>query len=165
MGWYLSPDDAYLALRGLRTVSLRMAEQGRSGLEVARWLQRQPEVARVLHPALPGSPGHEHWKRDFSGANGLFGVVLRPGRPEAVHRVLDALELFGLGFSWGGFESLATYEDPQLAVRVHQPDLGGPLIRLHVGLEAPEDLIADLRQALDRYAQAESRPTAGESRS
>lgn len=154
MGWHLSPDDAWLVLRGMRTLPLRMAEQGRSGLEVARWLERQPEIARVLHPALPGSPGHDLWRRDFSGAAGLFGAVLKPGPSEAVRSVLDRLKLFGRGYSWGGFESLATYEDPQLAQRRHHADLGGPLIRLHVGLEAPADLIADLRQALDGYPHA-----------
>jgi cystathionine beta-lyase len=152
MGWYVSPDDAWLTLRGLRTLAVRMPAHEQGGLEVARWLQGQPEVARVLHPALPGSPGHEVWKRDFSGSNGLFGVVLRPGPPEAAHACLNALELFGLGFSWGGFESLATYEDPQLPIRRLQGDLGGPLLRIHVGLEAPADLIADLRRGLNAYA-------------
>ncbi len=152
MGWFVSPDDAWLALRGLRTLPVRLAEHGRNALKVARWLEAQPEVARVLYPALPGAPGHGIWKRDYSGASGLMGVVLAPGAPEAAEALLDALQLFGLGYSWGGFESLATYEDPQLDRRIHREDLGGPLIRLHIGLEAPEDLIADLRRGLDRYA-------------
>jgi cystathionine beta-lyase len=152
LGWYVSPDDAWLTLRGLRTLAVRMPAHEVGGLEVARWLQTQPEVLRVLHPALPGCPGHGVWRRDYSGANGLFGVVLRPGPAEAVHACLNTLELFGLGFSWGGFESLATYEDAQLPQRRFHAPLGGPLLRLHVGLEAPTDLIADLRQGLDAYA-------------
>jgi len=153
LGWYVSPDDAWLVLRGVRTLPLRLAEHGRSALKVAEWLERQPEVARVLYPALPSHPGHALWKRDYSGASGLMGVVLRPGPPEAAEAMLDALELFGLGYSWGGFESLATYEDRQLKRRVRQPDLGGPLIRLHIGLESPDDLIADLRRGLDVYGR------------
>lgn len=146
LGAFVSPDDAWLALRGLRTLAVRLPEHGRSGLEVARWLAGRPEVAEVLHPALPGSPDHALWRRDFTGASGLFGVVLRPGGDP--HAFLDALQLFGLGFSWGGFESLATCEDAQLAVRAAPPVLAGPLVRLHVGLESPADLIADLEQAL-----------------
>ena len=151
LGWFLSPDDAYLALRGLRTLPLRLAEQGRSALQVAEWLQQQPQVQRVLTPALPGSPHHALWRRDFAGAASLFGVVLQPGSRAEVEAFLDRLQFFGLGFSWGGFESLATYEDPQLTTRAFPPELEGPLVRLHVGLEAPEDLIADLAQALDCY--------------
>jgi cystathionine beta-lyase len=151
MGWYVSPDDAWLALRGLRTLKVRLAEHQKGALEVAEWLERQPEVARVLYPALPSSPDHALWKRDFSGASGLMGVELQPGSRQAAEAFLDALELFGLGYSWGGYESLATYEDPQLKRREHAEPRSGPLIRLHVGLEAPEDLIADLRQGLDRY--------------
>lgn len=146
LGAFVSPDDAWLALRGLRTLAVRLPEHGRSGLEVARWLAGRPEVAEVLHPALPGSPDHALWRRDFTGACGLFGVVLRPDRDP--HALLDALQLFGLGFSWGGFESLATCEDAQLAVRAAPPVLAGPLVRLHVGLESPADLIADLDRAL-----------------
>lgn len=151
-GWSVSGEDAYQALRGLRTLATRLDRHGESGLTVARWLADQPEVLRVLHPALPGAPGHEIWKRDYSGACGLFGFVLRPGSPERVEAFLDALELFGLGFSWGGFESLAVSSDHQLKMRVLSPDYGGPLMRLHVGLENTADLIADLRQALDVYA-------------
>jgi cystathionine beta-lyase len=154
LGWFLSPDDAYLALRGIRTLPLRLAEQGRSALEVAGWLQQQPQVRRVLTPALPGAPGHDLWRRDFSGAASLFGVVLQPAGRAEVEAFLDRLQLFGLGFSWGGFESLATYEDPQLAGRAFAPELGGPLVRLHIGLEAPQDLIADLARALEGYASS-----------
>lgn len=151
MGWHVSPDDAYLVLRGMRTLPVRLAEQGRSGLEIARWLEGRPQVLRVLHPALPSFPQHDLWARDFSGAASLFGVVLQPGTRAAAEAVLDRLRLFGLGYSWGGFESLATYEDPKLRFRQQPPELGGPLIRLHVGLEATADLIADLEQALTPY--------------
>lgn len=151
-GWAVSGDDAYQALRGLRTLATRLERHGESGLTVARWLADQPEVLSVLHPALPGAPGHDLWARDYGGACGLFGFVLRPGSPAKVEAFLDALELFGLGFSWGGFESLAISCDQQLKKRVVPVDHGGPLMRLHVGLESPADLIADLRQALDVYA-------------
>lgn len=154
LGWYVSPDDAWLALRGLRTLAVRMPAHAAGALQVAHWLAVQPEVSRVLSPALPGSPDHALWRRDFSGGNGLFGIVLQPGPEPAVHAFLDALELFGLGFSWGGFESLATYDDEHLGGRRAGEPLEGPLIRLHVGLEAPEDLIIDLRRGLDAYASA-----------
>jgi cystathionine beta-lyase len=152
MGWYVSPDDAWLALRGLRTLPVRMKAHEAGALEVARWLAEQPEVVRVLHPAFEDFPDNALWRRDFSGSNGLFSIVLRSGSREDAFAFLDALELFGLGFSWGGFDSLATYEDPQLPTRDRPPVFEGPLIRLHVGLEAPADLIADLRRALDVYA-------------
>lgn len=147
MGWFVSPDDAWLALRGLRTLPIRMKQHEANGLEVARWLEAQPEVARVLHPALPSSPDHALWKRDFSGSNGLFGVVLQPGID--ADQVIDTLELFGTGVSWGGYESLASPGDRMIARRAKPEDLGGSLLRLHVGLEAHADLIADLRRALD----------------
>jgi cystathionine beta-lyase len=153
MGWAVSGEDAYAMLRGLRTLPTRMARQGQSGLAIAAWLQDQPEVAQVLHPALPGCPGHELWQRDYKGACGLFGVVLKPAPEAAVNAFLNALKIFGLGFSWGGFESLAIWCDPQLKVRRFEHDYGGPLMRLHVGLEDPADLIADLRAGLDAYAR------------
>ena len=151
-GWAVAPDDAYQMLRGLRTLPTRMERHGASGLKVAAWLAEQPEVLRVLHPALPGAPGHEHWRRDFSGAAGIFGVVLRPVPDQAVEALLDAFSLFGLGFSWGGFESLALNCDPQFDVRKLPRDYGGPVIRLNIGLEDPEDLIADLRKGLDKLS-------------
>ena len=154
MGWAVSGEDAYAMLRGLRTLPTRMERQGASGLTIAAWLQAQPEVAQVLHPALPGCPDHALWKRDYKGACGLFGFVLKPAPTAAVNAFLDALKLFGLGFSWGGFESLAISCDPQLKARRFARDYGGPLMRLHVGLESPDDLIADLRKALDAYAGA-----------
>lgn len=154
MGWAVSGEDAYQMLRGLRTLPVRLARHGASGLKVAAWLAGQPEVNRMFHPALPGDPGHDLWKRDYSGACGLFAFSLKPAPKAAVDAFLDALELFGLGFSWGGFESLAIACDPQLKSRSFRSDYGGPLIRLHVGLEDPDDLIADLRGGLDAYSRA-----------
>lgn len=154
-GLNVSPDDAYFMLRGLRTAQVRLERHGRSALTVAQWLQDQAEVRQVLCPGLPGVPGHDLWARDFKSLNGLFGVVLQPG---AVETFIDALCLFGLGFSWGGYESLAIHCDPQLASRANPPQFGGPLVRLHVGLEDPDDLIADLRGALDAYQAEDQRP-------
>ncbi len=152
IGWAVSGEDAYAMLRGLRTLPLRMARHGQSGLQIAHWLQAQPEVVAIYHPALPGCPGHDLWLRDFSGTCGLFSFALKPASSAAVDAFLDALRLFGLGFSWGGFESLAISCAPQLKVRNFERDYGGPLIRLHIGLEDPQDLIADLRSGLDAYA-------------
>jgi cysteine-S-conjugate beta-lyase len=151
-GWSVSADDAFQMLRGLRTLPIRLERHGASGLTVAAWLAEQPEVVRVLHPALPGSPGHDLWRRGYAGAAGVFGVVLRPAPQPAVEAFLDALRLFGLGFSWGGFESLALNADPQFDVRRFKPAFEGPVIRLNIGLEDPDDLIADLRQGLDAFA-------------
>jgi cystathionine beta-lyase len=156
LGWSVAPEAAYDMLRGLRTLPTRLSRHSASGIEIAQWLNRQPEVLRVLHPALPGDPGHALWSRDYTGACGLFGFVLRRGSRKAVNVFLDALQLFGLGFSWGGFESLAIHCDPQLVRRTVKRDFGGPLIRLHVGLESPKDLIADLRVGFDAYATAGS---------
>lgn len=151
LGVSVSPDDAYLTLRGLRTLPARMAQHQATGLALARWLASHPAVLRVLHPALEGDRSHELWKRDFSGASGLFGVVLKPAPAHAVHAVLDALELFGMGFSYGGFESLAIHCDPQIKRTATKLALGGPLVRISAGLEAPADLIADLEAALAGY--------------
>jgi cystathionine beta-lyase len=152
LGWAVTGEDAYQMLRGLRTLPTRLARHGVSGLAIAAWLLDRPEVVRVYHPALPGSPGHDLWRRDYTGACGLFAFALQPGSAAAVEAFLDALTLFGLGFSWGGFESLAISCDHQLKTRTLHPDYGGPLIRLHIGLENPDDLMADLRQALEVYA-------------
>lgn len=154
IGWSVSPDDAYTMLRGLRTLATRLPRHQASGLAVARWLQDRPEVARVLHPGLPGDPGHALWKRDFTGACGLFGVVLNPCSQRAVHAFLDSLKLFGMGFSWGGYESLAIHCDPQLQNRTFPVTLEGPLLRLHIGLENVEDLKADLDQGFDALRAA-----------
>ena len=154
IGWSVSPDDAYQMLRGLRTLPTRMDKQGAAALRIAGWLREQPQVAEVLCPALPDARGHDLFARDFSGTCGLISIVMRPGEDTAVHAFLDALSLFGLGYSWGGYESLALQCDPQLGARTIPVRLGGPLIRLHVGLETTEDLIADLRIGLDAYAAA-----------
>ena len=153
-GWRVSPDAAWLALRGLRTLPLRYAEQARSALGVAEWLRARPEVAEVLCPALPGSPGHDLWRRDYAGAASLFGVVMKGGDEAAAHALMSALELFGLGYSWGGFESLITHETGQLVFRERPPRLAGELLRLHVGLEDPADLIADLERGLAAWTAA-----------
>lgn len=141
LGQSVAPDEAWLALRGLRTLEVRLQRHQDSALKVAQWLQAHPRVARVLHPALPDCPGHEFWRRDFTGASGLFSFVL-DGDGAARTRLIDALELFGIGYSWGGFESLVVPADPVRTAT--SGDYGGPLVRLHVGLEDPEDLIADL---------------------
>jgi cystathionine beta-lyase len=151
VGWAVSGDEAYQMLRGLRTLPTRLKRHEQSGLAVARWLQDQPQVARVIHPALPGDPGHAIWTRDFTGACGLFSIVLKPAADAEVDAILDRLALFGLGFSWGGFESLAITCDPQFRSRRFAKDYGGTMVRLHVGLEDPQDLIADLAQALAPY--------------
>ncbi|MFN3584971.1 cystathionine beta-lyase [Phenylobacterium sp.] len=154
LGWAVSADEAYQMLRGLRTLPTRLRVQGEAGLKVAAWLADQPEVAALHHPALPGCPDHALWKRDYSGACGLFAFALKPAPQAAVDAFLDALDVFGLGFSWGGFESLAIGCDQQLGPRHVKRDYGGPMIRLHVGLEPVDDLIADLRKGLDAYAKA-----------
>lgn len=145
-GYCVSPDDCYLALRGLRTIGVRMRHQQQSALKVARWLQARPEVLRVLYPALDSDPGHALWQRDFSGAASLFGVILRPVADDKVAAMINALELYGIGSSWGGFESLCIRANPAKARTATKWSPGGPLIRLHIGLEDPDDLIADLAQ-------------------
>jgi cystathionine beta-lyase len=154
LGWSVGAEDAYLMLRGLKTLPARLDRQGEGALAVAEWLGTQAEVAALYHPALPGCPDHALWTRDFTGACSLFTFALKPGPQAAVDAFLDALQLFGLGFSWGGYESLVIPCDPQLKARRFQRDYGGPLIRLHIGLEDPADLMDDLRQALSVYAKA-----------
>ena len=153
-GWAVAPEDAYQILRGLRTLPTRMTRHEASGLVVARWLSGHPKVARVLHPALPDGHDHALWSRDYTGAAGLFGVVLKPCAERDVLAFLDQLQIFGLGFSWGGFESLALNADPQFEVRAFPQDFGGPVVRLNIGLEDPVDLIADLEQALAMIGRA-----------
>ncbi len=149
LGFYASPDDCWLALRGLRSMAVRLAHQEKSGLAIAAWLRDRPEILRVLHPALPGAPGHYLWERDFTGACSLFGVVFQPRfTPEDTHRFVDALRLFGIGASWGGFESLALPTTGFVTRTAGGDDMGGPAVRFHIGLEDVGDLIADLEQAL-----------------
>jgi len=151
LGQCAGPDDVYLALRGLRTLAVRLQRHAESGLAVARWLQQRPEVARVLHPALPDDPGHAIWKRDFLGASGLFGFVLAaPCETPALAAMLDGLELFGLGASWGGYESLVLPGHPENSRSATAWSASGPLLRLHVGLEDPQDLIDDLAAGFER---------------
>jgi len=151
MGHYASPDDVWLALRGARTLPVRLKHQEASGLAVARWLEGRPEVLRVLHPALPSHPQHALWKRDFTGACSLFGVVFQPRYSEAdIFAFVDGLRLFGIGASWGGFESLATPTTGFITRTAGTGDFGGRMVRLHIGLEEVDDLIADLAAALGR---------------
>ncbi len=146
LGHCAAPDDAYFALRGMRTLSVRLERHQHNALTVARWLQARPEVSRVLYPALPEDPGHALWKRDFTGASGLFGVVLKPAPKEAVYAMIDALDLFGIGSSWGGFESLILPTAPARSRTATRWQAEGPTLRLHIGLEDPQDLIADLER-------------------
>lgn len=148
LGQCASPDDCWLALRGLRTLAVRLDQHGRAGLEIARWLQARPEVARVIHPALPGDAGHALWRRDFLGASGLFALILRPVSDQALAAMLDGLQRFGMGYSWGGFESLVAPVRPTRSVTPWSPE--GPALRLHVGLEDTEDLKADLAEGFAR---------------
>jgi cystathionine beta-lyase len=154
MGFAAAPDDCYLALRGLRTLSVRLRRHEASALALARWLALRPEVERLLHPALPGDPGHALWKRDFTGACGLFGVVLKPCPEPALAAMLDGLKLFGMGFSWGGYESLILPAKPAQLRTATQWEAAGPTLRIHAGLEDPQDLIADLEAGFARLALA-----------
>jgi cystathionine beta-lyase len=153
-GLCVGPDDMNMAMRGLRTLGVRLARHHESGLTVARWLEQRPEVLRVLHPALPGAPGHDIWRRDFTGACGLFAVVFKPVPEQAVIAFLNALTLYGMGASWGGFESLAIPFDcaPYRTATKWAP--GGPCVRLHIGLEDVSDLIADLERGFAAMAAA-----------
>ncbi len=151
LGQHVSPDDAYLAARGLRTLGVRLRRHEESALRIARWLKDQPKVAKVLHPAFPESPGHEYWERDFKGSSGLFSFVLRGGGEAERARFIDGLRHFGIGYSWGGFESLALPVDPQRVRSVRAAEEEGSMVRLHIGLEDAEDLIADLAAGLAAY--------------
>jgi cystathionine beta-lyase len=153
-GYCVSPDDCYLALRGLRTIGVRMQHQQKSALKIARWLQTRPEVLRVLYPALEDDPGHALWRRDFDGAASVFGVILHAVPDDTVATMIDALKLFGIGSSWGGFESLCIRANPTTERTATRGNADGPLIRLHIGLEDSEDLIADLAQGLDRMTNS-----------
>jgi len=150
MGVTPSSDDCFLGLRGLRTLGVRMQRHEASAREIATWLVARPEVREVLYPALPGDRGHALWKRDFRGASGLFGVVLQPVDGAAIGRMLDGMRIFGMGWSWGGFESLLIPTWPERARTVTRWSPGGPSLRVHVGLEDPQDLIEDLDAGLAR---------------
>jgi cystathionine beta-lyase len=145
-GYGVSPDDCYLALRGFRTIGVRMKQQMENALRVARWLQSHKQVRRVIYPALESDPGHAIWKRDFSGAASLFSFVAQPATEKQVAAFVNALKLFGIGSSWGGFESLAIVARIERYRTATKWDAGGPTIRLHIGLEDPDDLIADLER-------------------
>lgn len=152
MGHTVSPDDAWLALRGLRTLPVRLRQHDKNGMQIAKWLEDRPEVDRVLHPALPSHPGHDLFKRDFKGACGLFSFTLKSGSYDTIGAFVDDMKYFKLGFSWGGYESLILPINPSFARSATRWSSSGPLLRLHVGLEDPDDLIADLEAAFKRYS-------------
>jgi len=154
LGLCVGPDDMYLALRGLRTLAVRLERHQRSGIEIARWLAARPEVMKVMHPALESDPGHAIWKRDFLGASGLFSLVLKPAPENAVHAFLNSLQLFGMGFSWGGYESLVILFDCSSYRTATTWAPGGPALRFHIGLEDTRDLIADLEQGFSAFSRA-----------
>ncbi|AEH33392.1 cystathionine beta-lyase [Vibrio anguillarum] len=155
MGQCVSPDDAYLGLRGLRTLDVRLRQHAQNSLTIAHWLAEQPEVDHVRHPALETCPGHEFYQRDFTGGNGLFSFVLKSSDAKATTALLDGMQHFSMGFSWGGFESLILANEPKSfdSLRtVAHPHFAGTLIRVHIGLEDIDDLIADLKAGLERYS-------------
>ena len=154
LGQVASPDDCWLGSRGLRTMAVRLAQHGRAALEIAEWLQGRPEIADVLHPALPSCPGHDAFVRDFRGPAGLFSLVFAGGTDAARVAFVDALKLFGIGYSWGGFESLALPIDPERHRTVTARPRAGLMIRLQIGLEEPADLIADLDRGLAAWRAA-----------
>jgi cysteine-S-conjugate beta-lyase len=155
MGLCVGPDDMYLGLRGLRTMGVRLAQHYAAGLTIARWLEARPEVQHVLHPALERHPGHAIWQRDYTGGSGLFSVVFQPMPQAAVFAFVDALSLFGIGASWGGYESLIIPFDCTAVRTATRWAPGGPTVRLHIGLEAVDDLIADLEHGFAAMAKAQ----------
>jgi cystathionine beta-lyase len=154
LGVIIAPEDAFLTLRGIRTMHIRLKEQMPAGLEMARWLEARPEVARVMHPGLPSDPGHALWKRDFTGCSSLFAIELKPVGMKAVGAMLDGLALFGMGASWGGYESLALPFDCRPYRTATTPGFKGPTVRLHIGLEDLDDLKADLDAGFARLRAA-----------
>ncbi len=154
LGMAVGPDDCYLGQRGLRTLSARLARHQESAMKLAEWFEARPEVDRVLYPALPGDPGHEIWKRDFKGASGLFGVVLRDASRDAVAAMLNGYRYFGMGGSWGGYESLVLPTQPERLRSATTWDAPGPTLRYHAGLEDADDLIADLEAGFERLRAA-----------
>src|ERR1700716_2374763 len=155
LGVCAGPDDVFLALRGLRTLGVRLDQHQRSALDIARWLATRPEVLKVLHPGLESDPGHAIWKRDFTGASGLFSVVLRPAAQKAVDALLDTVKLFGMGYSWGGFESLVIPFDCGDYRTATKWAPGGPALRLHIGLENVDDLKCDLERGFAAFSAAQ----------
>jgi cystathionine beta-lyase len=153
IGSAAGPDDCYLALRGLRTLGLRLARHAQTALTIARWLETRPEVVAVLHPALPSCPGHDVWRRDFSGSNGLVSVVLKDAPKPALAAMLDGMRLFKMGFSWGGYESLIIPFDPRATRTATRWPHAGPCLRLHCGLEDVDDLLADLEDGFARLTR------------
>lgn len=151
MGQRASPDDCFLTLRGMRTMGVRLRQHQASTLRITQWLQTRPEVARVLYPALETDPGHALWKRDFTGATGLFGIELKPCSEEQLAAMIDHYALFGLGYSWGGFESLVMPANLRYG-RTVRPWQGGPLVRYSIGLEDADDLIRDLKAGFNRLS-------------
>jgi cystathionine beta-lyase len=154
LGQNASPDDLFLALRGIRTMATRLKQHEASALQMAEWLKTHPAVKRVLHPALPDDPGHALWKRDFLGSTGLFGIELAEASADELARLIDGLEFFALGYSWGGYESLIVPGNLGRYSRVARKWTGGPLIRLQIGLEDPADLFADLVRGFERMKSA-----------
>ncbi|MGE0856448.1 MAG: PLP-dependent transferase, partial [Hyphomicrobiaceae bacterium] len=154
LGLSAGSEETYLALRGLRTLDVRLERHQRNGLEMARWLSSRPEVHRVMHPALESDPGHAIWKRDFSGASGLFGFVLQPVSEAQLAAFVDGLRLFGMGYSWGGYESLILPFDPTSYRTATTWRAPGPALRIHIGLEDLDDLKADLAAGFSRMAAA-----------
>ncbi len=154
LGICAGPDDVFMALRGLRTLAVRLAQHYHSGIEMARWLASRPEVAKVLHPALESDPGHAIWKRDFTGASGLFSIVLKQAPQKAVDALLDTVKLFGMGYSWGGFESLIIPFDCSTYRSATKWAPDGPALRLHIGLENVEDLKADFARGFAAFNAA-----------
>ena len=146
LGIHTGPDDIYLGLRGLRTLEVRMKQHQKSGLIVAKWLKSQPQVSKVLHPALPDDPGYKIWKRDFSGASGLFGLIIKSGKSYSIEKMINSLNLFSLGASWGGFESLCVPTWPYKHRTIKKIKDKGHFLRFSIGLEDPEDLINDLKK-------------------
>lgn len=153
LGQTCSPDDAFLASRGIRTLAVRLKVHEENALKVAAWLKDQPEVARVLHPAFEDCPGHDIWDRDFAGSTGLFSIVLKGGDYPDTAALVDDLALFKMGFSWGGYESLILPSDPRGSRSVTEWKGEGPVVRIHIGLEDTDDLIEDLAAGLKRYSK------------
>ena len=154
VGYSAAPDDCYLGLRGLRSLATRMARHQETGLKVAHWLETRPEVAEVRHPAFPSCPGHEIWKRDFTGSSSLFSILLNNYSKNAVAAMLDVLKLHAMGASWGGYESLIIPINPSSSRSASRWDHAGPSLRIHCGLEDADDLIADLEKGFERLTAA-----------